>query len=75
MHLCWHGFLPHYELWRFHGKLGHQAIEEEEDDDSTGVDRMDEILKAIQLEFIKDPPTTEVESFFQASQSLSRAAA
>jgi hypothetical protein len=46
MHLCRHGFLPHYELWRFHSKSGHQAIEEEEDD-STEVDRMNEILEAI----------------------------
>jgi hypothetical protein len=43
-----------------------QAIEEEEDDDySTGVVRMNEMFEAIQPEFTKDPPVIEVESFFK----------
>jgi hypothetical protein len=58
----------HYEVWVFHGESITQAIEEEEDDYSTGVDRMDEILEAIQPEFNldnEDPPTLEVEAFFK----------
>jgi hypothetical protein len=48
MDLYQHGFVPHYEVWRFHGELVSQAMEEEEDDYNTRVDRMDEMLKAIQ---------------------------
>jgi hypothetical protein len=28
--LCRHDFMPHYEVWVFHGELATQAIEEEE---------------------------------------------
>jgi hypothetical protein len=48
MHMCWHGFVPHYELWRHHSELGHQVVEEETDDYSTEVDRMDEMLEDLQ---------------------------
>jgi hypothetical protein len=65
MHMCWHGFVPHYELWRHHSELGHQVVEEETDDYSTEVDRMDEMLEDLQPKFIKDPPTTELEMFFE----------
>jgi hypothetical protein len=64
--LCRHSFVPHYEVWVFHNESTSQAIEEEEDDDySTVVDRMDEMLEEIQPEFIEDPLTLEVESFFK----------
>jgi hypothetical protein len=65
MHLCRHGFMPHYELRRFHGQLGHQVIEEEEDDYITRVDRMDEMLEDLQPEFPEGPPTAAVETFFK----------
>ena len=42
--------------------------EEDEDDDRAYVDRMDEMLEAIQLEFdlnSEDPPTPEVQMFFK----------
>jgi hypothetical protein len=65
MHLCRHGFMPHYELRRFHSELGHQVIEEEEDDYITRVDRMDEMLEDLQPEFPEDPPTAAVETFFK----------
>jgi hypothetical protein len=42
--------MPGYEVWRFHGELGTQAVEEEEEDYSIGFDRMDEMLEAIQAE-------------------------
>jgi hypothetical protein len=63
--LCRHGFVPGYEVWMFHGELGTQAIEEEEEDYSTSIDIMDEMLEAIQPEITDDPPTTEVEAFFK----------
>jgi hypothetical protein len=63
--LCQHGFVLGYEVWRFYGELGTQAIEEEEEDYSIGFDRMDEILEAIQIEITKDCPTKEVEVFFK----------
>ena len=62
--LCKNGFVPGYEVWIFHGEKATQAIEEEEDDYSTGVDRMDEMLEDVQTELPEDPPTAEVEAFF-----------
>jgi hypothetical protein len=66
--LCQNGFVLHYEVWLHHNKSVTQAIEEDEVDYSTGVDRMDEMLKVIQLGLnldTEDPPTTEVEVFFK----------
>jgi hypothetical protein len=63
--LCKYGFMPSYEVWTFHGEKSTQAIEEEEEDYSTGVDRMDEMLEDIQIEVLEDPPTAEVEAFFK----------
>jgi hypothetical protein len=66
--LCQNGFVLHYEVWLHHNKSVTQAIEEDEVDYSTGVDRMDEMLKVIQLKlnlYTEDPPTTEVEVFFK----------
>jgi hypothetical protein len=66
--LCQNGFMLHYEVWVHYNESVTQAIEEEEVDYSTRVDRMDEMLKAIQPELnldTKDPSTTEVEVFFK----------
>ncbi|WVZ80130.1 hypothetical protein U9M48_027630 [Paspalum notatum var. saurae] len=68
-----YGFMPHYETWSFHGeKETRVETEEEADDDSAGVDRMDEMLEALQPEFglnSEDPPTKEVEEFFKLLQA------
>ncbi|WVZ62781.1 hypothetical protein U9M48_012483 [Paspalum notatum var. saurae] len=61
--------MPDYETWTFHGeKETRVEVEGEADDASAGVDRMDEMLEALQPEFglnSKDPPTKEVEEFFK----------
>jgi hypothetical protein len=66
IHLCKNGFVPDYEVWTFHDKLGTRVVAENEYDYDMGdVDRIDEMLEAIQAEVTKDPPTTEVEAFFK----------
>jgi hypothetical protein len=45
--------------------LVHLVVFWSEDDYSIGVDRMDEMLEAIQLEFTEDPLTMNVELFFK----------
>jgi DNA polymerase/3'-5' exonuclease PolX len=66
--------MPGYEVWTFHGESCTRVIAEDEHDCDVGdIDRMDEMLKAIQVEVIEDPPTTEVEAFFKllkASEEL-----
>ncbi|WVZ52380.1 hypothetical protein U9M48_003447 [Paspalum notatum var. saurae] len=61
--------MPYYETWTFHGeKETRVEVEGETDDASAGVDRMDEMLEALQPEFglnSEDPPTKEVEEFFK----------
>ncbi|WVZ49234.1 hypothetical protein U9M48_000608 [Paspalum notatum var. saurae] len=67
-----YGFMPGYETWTFHGeKETRVQTEGEADDDSVGVDRMDEMLEALQVEFglnSENPPTKEVEEFFKLLQ-------
>jgi hypothetical protein len=66
IHLYKNGFIPGYEVWTFHDELGTRVIAEDKHDCDVGdVDRMDEILEAIQAEVTEDPPTTEVEAFFK----------
>jgi hypothetical protein len=50
---------------KFHGESGTRVIAEEELDYDAGVDRMDEMLEAMQAEVTEDPPTAEVEAFFK----------
>ncbi|WVZ83078.1 hypothetical protein U9M48_030258 [Paspalum notatum var. saurae] len=68
-----YGFMPGYETWTFHGeKETRVQTEGEANDDSAGVDRMDEMLEALQPEFClnsEDPPTKEVEEFFKLLQT------
>jgi hypothetical protein len=69
MHLCKFGFMPGYDVWMHHGETIHQrtASVVEDEDDRSGDDRMDEMLDAIrpELETIReDPPTLEVQKFF-----------
>jgi hypothetical protein len=66
IHLCKNGFMPGYEVWTFYGELGTRVVAEDEYDcDVRDIDRMDEMLEAIQVEVAEDPPTTEVDSFFK----------
>jgi hypothetical protein len=59
--------MPGYEVWVHHGESVRQTASVVEDNDSTSDDRMDEMLDAIRLEFgtnPEDPPTPEVQKFF-----------
>jgi hypothetical protein len=69
LHLCKFGFTPGYEVWTHHGEIVHQrtASVAEEEHDRSGDDRMDEMLDAIRPEIEthpEDPPTPEVQKFF-----------
>jgi hypothetical protein len=69
LHLCKFGIMPDYEVWTHHGESVHQrtASVTEEEDDRRGDDRMDEMFDAIQPELetnSEDPPTPEVQKFF-----------
>jgi hypothetical protein len=63
-----------YEVWAFHSESSTRVIAEDEHDCDVGdVDRIDEMLEAIQAEVNEDPPTAEVEAFFKllkASEEL-----
>jgi hypothetical protein len=69
MHICKFGFMPGYDVWPHHGETIHQrtASVAEDGDDRSGDDRMDVMLDAIRLELEtnrEDPPTPEVQKFF-----------
>jgi hypothetical protein len=69
MHLCKFGFMPGYDVWTHHRETIHQrtASVAEDEDDRSGDDRMDEMFDAIRpgLETnLEDPPTSEVQKFF-----------
>jgi hypothetical protein len=71
MHLYKNGFMPGYEVWKFHSESGTRVVAEDEHDCDTGdIDRMDEMLEAIHVEVTEDPPTTEVEVFFKLLKAL-----
>jgi hypothetical protein len=73
IHLCKNGLMSGYKVWKFHGESGTRVITEDEHDYDVGVDRMDEMVEAIQAEVTEDPPTAEVEAFFKllkASEEL-----
>jgi hypothetical protein len=66
IHLCKNGFVSRYEVWTFHGESGTRVVAEDKHDCDIGnVDRMDEMLEAIQADVNEDPPTVEVEAFFK----------
>jgi hypothetical protein len=70
IHFCKNGFVPGYKVWTFHGESGTRVIAEDEHDCDVGdVDRMDEVLEAIQVEVTEDPPIAEVEAFFMLLQA------
>jgi hypothetical protein len=51
IHLCKNGFVPGYEVWTFYGESGTRVVAEDEHAYDVGdVDRMDEMLEAIQAE-------------------------
>jgi hypothetical protein len=69
MHLCKFGFMPGYDVWTYHGETIHQRTTSvvEDEDDRSGDDRMDKMLDVIcpELETNReDPPTPEVQKFF-----------
>ncbi|WVZ51547.1 hypothetical protein U9M48_002684 [Paspalum notatum var. saurae] len=68
-----YGLMPDYEMWSFHGKKETRVeTEGEANDDLAGVNRMDEMLEALQPEFglnSEDPPTKEVGEFFKPLQA------
>jgi hypothetical protein len=67
LHLCKVGFLPVFEVWVHHDESVHQTASVAEDNDTMSDDRMDEMLDAIRPEFVtnsEDPPTLEVQKFF-----------
>jgi hypothetical protein len=47
IYLCKNGFVPNYEVLKFHGESGTRVIAEEEHDYDVGLDRMDEMLEAM----------------------------
>jgi hypothetical protein len=66
IHLCKNGFVAGYEVWTFHDESGSRVIAEDEHDCDMGdIDRMDEMLEAIQADVTEDPPIVEVEEFFK----------
>jgi hypothetical protein len=72
IHLCKNGFIPGYEVWKFHSESCTRVIAEDEHDcDAGDIDRMDEMLEAIQAEVTEDPPIAEVEAFLKLRKSCS----
>jgi hypothetical protein len=58
-------------VWTFHSESGTRVIAEDEHDCNVGnIDRMYEMLEAIQVEVTKDPPTSVVEAFFKLLEPL-----
>jgi hypothetical protein len=58
--------MPGYEVWTFHSESSTRVIAEDEHDCDMGdIDRMDEMLEAIEAEVTEDPPIMEVEAFFK----------
>jgi hypothetical protein len=69
LYLCKFCFMPGYEVWTHHSETVHQktASVAEEEDGRSGDDRIDEMLDVIRsgLETTpEDPPTPEVQIFF-----------
>jgi hypothetical protein len=71
LHLCRFGFMPGYEVWVYHGEVPHvnlNASAAEGMADAYDKDRMDEMLDDLGAQFNLDPeepPTPEVEQFFE----------
>jgi hypothetical protein len=58
-----------YEVWTYHYESGTRVVAEDEHDCDVGdVDRMDEMLEAVQVEVTDNPITEEVEVFFSFSK-------
>jgi hypothetical protein len=69
MYLCKYGFMSSYDMWTHHGETIHQRTTSvvEDEDDRSGDDRMDKMSDAIRPELetnCEDPPTPEVQKFF-----------
>jgi hypothetical protein len=71
IHLCKSGFVPGYEAWTFHGESGTRVVAEDEHDCDVGdIDRIDEMLEAIQAKVTENPPTAKVDAFFKLLKAL-----
>jgi hypothetical protein len=71
IHLCKNDLEPGYEVWTFHSESGTRVIANDEHDCDVGdVNRMDDMFDTIQGEVTEDPPTAEVESFFNLLRAL-----
>jgi hypothetical protein len=73
--ICKFGFIPGYEVWKHHGESVHQRTTSvaKEEDDRSGDDGIDEMLDAIRPELEtnpEDPPTPEVQKFFDMLRVL-----
>jgi hypothetical protein len=67
-HLVQNGFTADYEMWVFHCEKYTTIAAEESANDRAGIDKMNKMLEAIQLEFdmdTEDPHTPEVKAFFR----------
>jgi hypothetical protein len=69
MHFCKFGFMPGYDVWMHHDEIIHQRTVSvaEDEDDSSGDDRMDEMFDVIRPELKtnrEDPPTPKVQKLF-----------
>jgi hypothetical protein len=54
VHLCKNGFMSGYEVCTFHGESGTKVVAEDEYDCDMGdIDRMDEMLEAIQQRLLR----------------------
>jgi hypothetical protein len=61
--LCKNGFMLCYDAWKFHDESSTRVIADDEHDcDARDVDRMDEMLEAIQADVTEDPPIVDVEA-------------
>jgi hypothetical protein len=75
LHLCKFGLMPSYEVWTHPSESIHQrtaSVAEEEDDRSVD-DKTDVMLDAIRPKLetnFKDPPTPEVQKFFDMLRVL-----
>jgi hypothetical protein len=65
IYLCKNAFMPDYEVWKFHGESGTRVIAGDKHDCDAGVDRIDEMVEAIQAEVTEGPPTAKIEVFFK----------
>jgi hypothetical protein len=75
MHICKFGYMSSNDVWIHHSETIHQKTTSvvEDEDDRSDDDKMDEMLYAIRSELEtnrEDPPTPEVQKFFDMLKAL-----